>query len=65
MFKFILLSIIGLLYIIGIGFLILNIKNLNSRKNKTKDDSKLPIYVKRSFSYILIAFFLMILVNLV
>jgi len=37
---------------------------LNDRKNKAKDESELPVHIKRSFSYILLAFFLMILVNL-
>lgn len=64
MIDFILLCLIGIFYLIGFVFLILDIKNLNSEKNKTTDDSKLPIHLKRSFSWILGAFFLMILVNL-
>jgi L-asparagine transporter-like permease len=64
MFDFILLSIIGVLYLVGFSFLIINVIKLNNRKNKAKDESELPVYIKRSFSYILLAFFLMILVNL-
>ncbi len=64
MFDFILLSIIGVLYLVGFIFLIVDVMNLNNRKNKAKDKSELPVYIKRSFSYILLAFFLMILVNI-
>ena len=64
MIDFILLCVVAIFYLIGFVFLGLDIKNLNSEKNKTTEDSKLPVYLKRSFSWILGGFFLMILVNL-
>ncbi len=65
MIDFILLILILSLFLIGFAYLILDMKNLKNDETSSKEKQEMPLLLKRSAQFVLMAFLLLMLLNLI
>ena len=65
MIVFVLLIIDLICFIIGFGFLIINVRKLNIDEINNTEKQEMPFYLKRSFQFLAVAFLLLVLISLI